>query len=92
MGTSRMPLKLGARRVAKNIGGQPRSRSSGAISSRAICGCFAASCGKTWRCSSSNDLYDASQARAAGNILLTYADDTPAMAALNHGFGTLCSS
>jgi len=87
MGSSRMPLKLGARRVAKNIGAGAQQIIRGDFKSRYL-RLFRGELRQNLALLEFYDLYDAA-GTGAGNILLTYADDTPAMAALNHGLGTL---
>jgi hypothetical protein len=87
MGSSRMPLKLGARRVAKNIGASAQQIIRGDFKSRYL-RLFRGELRQNLALLEFYDLYDAA-GTGAGSILLTYADDTPAMAALNHGLGTL---
>ena len=77
-----------ARGAWRRTSAPARSRSSRAISSRATCGSFAAPMRQNLALLEFYDLYDAGST-GAGSVLLTYADDTPAMASLNHGLGTL---
>jgi len=87
MGTSRMPLRLGARRVAKNIGAGAQQIIRGDFKSRYL-RLFRGELRQNLALLEFYDLYDAA-GTGSGNVLLTYADDTPAMASLNHGLGTL---
>ena len=65
-----------------------RSRSSRAISNRATSGFSAGAKRQNLALLEFYDIYDAGST-GRGQVLLTYADDTPAMASLNHGLGTL---
>jgi hypothetical protein len=87
VGTSPLPLKLGSRRVAKNINTGAQQIIRGDFKSRYL-RLFRGAQRQNLALLEFYDLYDAA-ATGAGNILLTYADDTPAMAALNHGLGTM---
>jgi Aerotolerance regulator N-terminal len=87
MVSSRMPLKLGARRVAKNIGASAQQIIRGDFKSRYL-RLFRGELRQNLALLEFYDLYDAT-GTGSGSILLTYADDTPAMAVLNHGLGTL---
>lgn len=86
MGPGTMPLKLADKHVAENL-------SAGV---QVIKGDFKSKYLKLFRGPTRQDLsllefYDFYHASAtgAGNILLTYADETPAMASVGHGLGTL---
>lgn len=82
-----LPLKLGARRVAKNIGTGAQQIIKGDFKSRYL-RLFRGANRQNLALLEFYDLYDAGST-GAGSVLLTYADDTPAMASLNHGLGTL---
>jgi hypothetical protein len=87
IGPGTMPIKLAGRHVAENLASGAQQILKGDFKSRFL---------KPFRGAMRQNLallefYDFYQASStgAGNILLTYADDTPAMAGLNHGLGTL---
>jgi hypothetical protein len=82
-----LPLKLGNRRVAKNVGTGAQQIIKGDFKSRYL-RLFRGANRQNLALLEFYDLYDAG-ATGAGNVLLTYADDTPAMASLNHGLGTI---
>jgi len=82
-----LPLKLGSRRVAKNVGTGAQQIIKGDFKSRYL-RLFRGANRQNLALLEFYDLYDAGST-GAGNILLTYADDTPAMASLNHGLGTM---
>lgn len=82
-----LPLKLGARRVAKNVGTGAQQIIKGDFKSRYL-RLFRGANRQNLALLEFYDLYDAGST-GAGSVLLTYADDTPAMASLNHGLGTL---
>ena len=82
-----LPLKLGERREAKNVGSEVQQILRGEFRSRFL---------KMFEGSARQDLsllefYDFYSAVTTGNgqILLHYADETPAMAASSHGLGTM---
>jgi hypothetical protein len=86
MGPGTMPLKLADRRVSENL----------ASGVQVIKGDFKSKYLKLFQGSTRQDLallefYDFYHASAtgAGNVLLTYADGTPAMASVGHGLGTM---
>lgn len=87
MGPGTMPLKLGERRGVENAGTGAQQIIKGDFKSKYL---------KLFRGSTRQDLgllefydfYNASST-GAGNVLLTYADETPAMANLGHGLGTM---
>ncbi|HZQ48317.1 MAG TPA: BatA domain-containing protein [Verrucomicrobiae bacterium] len=86
MGPGTMPIKLADRRVAENL----------TAGVQVIKGDFKSKYLKLFRGSTRQDLallefYDFYHASStgAGNILLTYADETPAMASVGHGLGTM---
>ncbi|MEA3209613.1 MAG: hypothetical protein QOE70_2670 [Chthoniobacter sp.] len=87
MATTPLPLRLGKRRVAKNVGTAAQQIIKGDFKSRYL-RLFRGAMRQNLALLEFYDLYDAA-ATGSGNILLTYADDTPAMAAVNHGLGTL---
>jgi hypothetical protein len=87
IGAGPLPLKLGARRVAKNVGPGAQQIIRGDFKSRYL-RLFRGVNRQNLALLEFYDIYDAA-ATGAGNILLTYADDTPAMASLNHGLGTM---
>ncbi len=82
-----LPLKLGARRVAKNVGPGAQQIIKGDFKSRYL-RLFRGATRQNLALLEFDDLYDAGST-GAGRVLLTYADDTPAMASLHHGLGTL---
>ncbi len=82
-----LPLKLGGRRVAKRVGTGAQQIIKGDFKSRYL-RLFRGPMRQNLALLEFYDIYDAGST-GAGNILLTYADDTPAMASLNHGLGTL---
>jgi len=82
-----LPLKLGARRVAKNVGTSAQQIIKGDFKSRYL-RLFRGVNRQNLALLEFYDLYDAGST-GAGHVLLTYADDTPAMASLNHGLGTM---
>ena len=82
-----LPLKLGNRRVAKNVGTGAQQIIKGDFKSRYL-RLFRGANRQNLALLEFYDLYDAGST-GAGNVLLTYADDTPAMASLNHGLGTM---
>ncbi len=86
MGPGTMPIRLGDRRVAENV----------AAGVQVIKGDFKSKYLKLFHGSTRQDLamlefYDFYHASSTGtgNILLTYADETPAMASLGYGLGTM---
>jgi hypothetical protein len=85
-GTTALPLRLGPRHVAKNLGTAARQIIKGDFKSRYL-RLFRGPLRQNLGLLEFYDFYEAS-ATGSGNILLTYADDTPAMAAVNHGLGT----
>ncbi len=82
-----LPLKLGNRRVAKNVGTGAQQIIKGDFKSRYL-RLFRGANRQNLALLEFYDLYDAGST-GAGNVLLTYADETPAMASLNHGLGTM---
>ncbi len=86
MGTTRLPLRLGARQVAKNVGSGARQIIKGDFKSRYL-RLFRGPLRQNLGLLEFYDLYEAS-ATGSGSVLLTYADGTPAMASVNHGLGT----
>ena len=87
MAGNALPLKLGARRVAKNVGTGAQQIIKGDFKSRYL-RLFRGPMRQNLALLEFYDIYDAGST-GAGNVLLTFADDTPAMASLNHGLGTL---
>jgi hypothetical protein len=87
IGPGTMPLKLGEKRVVQNVGTGAQQIIKGYFKSKYL---------KLFRGSTRQDLgllefydfYNASST-GAGNILLSYADETPAMASMSHGLGTM---
>jgi hypothetical protein len=84
---SALPLTLGAPRVAKRVGTDAQQIARGDFQSKFL---------RMFRGTQRQDLsllefYDIrdSAATGTGKVLLNFADDTPAMAELNHGLGTL---
>jgi hypothetical protein len=86
-GAGPFPLKLGARRIAKNVGTGAQQIIRGDFKSRYL-RLFRGANRQNLALLEFYDIYDAA-ATGTGNVLLTYADDTPAMAAFNHGLGTM---
>ncbi len=82
-----LPLKLGQRRVAKNVGTGAQQIIKGDFKSRYL-RLFRGANRQNLALLEFYDLYDAGST-GAGHVLLTYADDTPAMASLDHGLGTM---
>jgi len=82
-----LPLKLGNRRVARNVGTGAQQIIKGDFKSRYL-RLFRGANRQNLALLEFYDLYDAGST-GAGHVLLTYADDTPAMASLNHGLGTM---
>ena len=82
-----LPLRLGARRVAKNVGTGAQQIIRGDFKSRYL-RLFRGANRQNLALLEFYDIYDATPT-GTGNVLLTYADDTPAMASLNHGLGTM---
>ena len=87
MATTQLPLKLGARRTAKNIGTGAQQIIKGDFKSRYL-RLFRGPLRQNLALLEFYDIYDAA-ATGGGSVLLTYTDDTPAMASANHGLGTL---
>ncbi|EEF63264.1 BatA domain-containing protein [Pedosphaera parvula] len=87
IGPGTMPLKLGEKRTVENVGTGAQQIIKGDFKSKYL---------KLFRGSTRQDLgllefydfYNASSS-GAGNILLSYADETPAMASMTHGLGTM---
>jgi len=86
MGSGTMPIRLADKRVAENV-------SAGV---QVIKGDFKSKYLKLFRGSTRQDLallefYDFYHASSTGpgNVLLTYSDETPAMASVGHGLGTM---
>jgi len=82
-----MPLKLQQRRAIQNVGLGAQQISRGDFKSKFL---------RLFRNTGRQDLallefYDIYEASPSGNgqVLLSYADETPAMAQLNHGLGTM---
>jgi hypothetical protein len=87
MNAGPLPLKAGAKRVAKNVGQAAQQIARGDFRSKFL---------RLFRDAQRQNLallefYDIHEATATGTgrILLSYADETPAMAQLQHGLGTL---
>jgi len=87
MASNPLPLKLGAKRVAKNVGPGAQQIIRGDFKSRYL-QLFRGANRQNLALLEFYDIYDAAPT-GTGNVLLTYADDTPAMASLNHGLGTM---
>jgi hypothetical protein len=82
-----LPLKVGAKRVAQNVGTGAQQILKGDFKSKFL-RLFRGGQRQNLALLEFYDIHDAS-ATGTGPVLLTYADDTPAMAQLNHGLGTL---
>ncbi|MDB6150811.1 MAG: rane protein, partial [Chthoniobacter sp.] len=87
MGSTPLPLRLGKRRAAQNVGSAAQQIIRGDFKSRYL-RLFRGEMRQNLALLEFYDLYEAAPT-GAGNVLLTYADDTPAMAATNHGLGTM---
>jgi hypothetical protein len=87
MGTQ-LPLKLGQKRIARNIGTGGQQIIRGEFSKSRFLRLFRGAQRQDLSLLEFYDITDAS-ATGAGQVLLTYADETPAMAGLSHGLGTL---
>ena len=87
LGSTKLPLRLGARRSAKNIATGAQQIIRGDFKSRYL-RLFRGAQRQNLALLEFYDIHDAAST-GAGNVLLTYADETPAMAAVNHGLGTL---
>jgi hypothetical protein len=85
--SSPLPIRIGARRVAKNVGTGLQQIIKGDFKSRYL-RLFRGANRQNLALLEFYDIYDAAST-GAGGVLLTYSDDTPAMATLNHGLGTL---
>ncbi len=84
---SPLPIKLGGRRIAKTVGSDAQQIVRGDFKSKFL-RLFAGSQRQNLALLEFYDLNDATPT-GTGQILLTYADGTPAMAQLDHGLGTL---
>jgi hypothetical protein len=87
MATTKLPLRLGPRRIGKNVGSAAQQIITGDFKSRFL-RLFRGALRQNLALLDFYDCYEAS-ATGSGNILLTYADGTPAMASVNHGLGTI---
>jgi hypothetical protein len=87
IGANALPLKLGNKRVAKNVGPGAQQIIRGDFKSRYL-RLFRGANRQNLALLEFYDIYDAAPT-GAGQVLLTYADETPAMAALHHGLGTM---
>ena len=82
-----LPLKIGGKRITKNVGTGAQQILKGDFRSRFL-QLFRGGQRQNLALLEFYDIHDAS-ATGAGPVLLTYADDTPAMAQFNHGLGTM---
>jgi len=87
MTSNPLPLRLGAKRIAKNVGTGAQQIIRGDFKSRYL-QLFRGANRQNLALLEFYDIYDAAPT-GTGNVLLTYADETPAMASLNHGLGTM---
>ncbi|MDB6172510.1 MAG: rane protein [Chthoniobacteraceae bacterium] len=87
IGNVPLPLKIGAKRVAKNVGTGAQQIIKGDFRSRFL-RLFRGAQRQNLALLEFYDIHDASST-GAGQVLLHYADETPAMASMNHGLGTL---
>ncbi len=87
IGPETMPLRLSQRRTATNVVSGAQQVVRGDFKSR----CLKLFAGPARQNLALLEFYDYYQAGAtgAGTVLLSYGDDSPAMAALHHGLGTL---
>jgi hypothetical protein len=86
LGATQLPLRVGPHRIAKNVGSAAQQIIRGDFKSRYL-QLFRGALRQNLALLEFYDLCDAS-ATGSGGVLLTYADGTPAMAAVNHGLGT----
>jgi hypothetical protein len=82
-----LPLKVGKKRVAQNVTTGAQQILKGDFKSKFL-RLFRGTQRQNLSLMEFYDVHDAT-ATGAGPVLLTYADDTPAMAQMNHGLGTL---
>ncbi|MES2571819.1 MAG: VWA domain-containing protein [Verrucomicrobiota bacterium] len=82
-----LPLRIGSKRVAKNVGTGLQQISKGDFKSRFL-RLFRGPQRQNLALLEFYDIHDASST-GSGQVLLHYADETPAVALLNHGLGTL---
>ena len=82
-----LPLKVGAKRVAQNVGTGAQQILKGDFKSKFL-RLFRGGQRQNLALLEFYDIHDAS-ATGGGPVLLTYADDTPAMAQFNHGLGSM---
>jgi hypothetical protein len=85
---AQLPLHLGQKRIAKNLGANSQQIIRGEFSKSRFLRLFRGVHRQDLALLEFYDLTEAS-ATGAGQVLLTYADETPAMASLDHGLGTL---
>ncbi len=82
-----LPLKVGSKRVAPNVGSGAQQILKGDFKSKFL-RLFRGGQRQNLALLEFYDIHDAG-ATGTGPVLLTYADDTPAMAQLNHGLGSV---
>jgi hypothetical protein len=87
LGTTQLPLRIGEKRATKNIATGAQQIIRGDFKSRYL-RLFRGAQRQNLALLEFYDIHDAAST-GTGNVLLTYADDTPAMAAVNHGLGTI---
>lgn len=87
LGKNVLPLKLGTRRAVENVATGAQQVVKGDFKSRYL-RLFKGASRQDLALLEFYDFYHASST-GAGGVLLTYADDTPAMAFCDHGLGTL---
>jgi hypothetical protein len=87
IGPGTMPLKLTTKRVAENVGAGAQQIIKGDFKSKHL-RLFRGAMRQDLALLEFYDYYHASST-GAGNILLTYTDESPAMAGMGHGLGTL---
>jgi len=83
-----LPLKLGRKRIAQNVSTGAQQIIRGEFTKSRFLRLFRGAQRQDLALLEFYDITDAS-ATGAGQILLNYADETPAMASLNHGLGTV---
>jgi hypothetical protein len=84
---SALPLRLGKKRVAQNVGTGAQQISRGDFKSRFL-RLFRGTARQNLSLLEFYDIHDATST-GAGQVILNYSDDTPAVATLSHGLGTL---
>ena len=84
---SALPLRLGKKRIAQNVGTSAQQISRGDFKSRFL-RLFRGPARQNLSVLEFYDIHDATST-GTGQVILSYSDDTPAVATLSHGLGTL---